>query len=63
MIAETNKTEKNKMTKKQAIKVLRIHQQWRRGDGDVTMRDPIVIGEAIDTAIRLLSKPSKRRTK
>lgn len=58
-------TEENKMTKKQAIKVLKWHNLWRRG-AEVApsyATDPKTVGEAIDTAIRLLSKPEKRRAK
>lgn len=51
------------MTKKQAIKVLKWHNLWRRGaeNAPEEMLDPKLIGEALDTAIRLLSKPAKKK--
>ena len=50
------------MTKKQAIKVLKAHRNWnpRRKNLQPELG---TLNEAIDTAIRLLSKPSKRRVK
>lgn len=38
------------MTVKQAIKVLKKHNNWRRG-GRASQQDPKKIGEAIDVAI------------
>lgn len=38
------------MTVKQAIKVLKKHNNWRRG-GRGSQQDPKIIGEAIDVAI------------
>ena len=52
----------SKMTKQQAIKVLTEHNKWRRG-GDGPATDPMKLGKAIDTAIRLLSKPAKPKPK
>ena len=46
------------MTKQQAIKVLAEHNKWRRG-GEGPASDPLKLGKAIDTAIRLLSEPVK----
>ena len=48
------------MTKQQAIKVLIQYNEWRAdNEGEFEMPCPQEIGEAIDTAIRLLSKPAK----
>ena len=41
------------MTVKQAIKVLKKHNNWRRG-GRGSMQDPKIIGEAIDVAIVMM---------
>jgi hypothetical protein len=46
------------MTKREAIKILRQHNEWRRG-GDGEHANPTKIGIAIDTAIRLLSTKRK----
>ena len=47
------------MTRQETIETLRKYNVWRRYDGPIgegpTMPDPTVIGEAIDTAIELLS--------
>ena len=49
------------MTKQQAIKVLIQYNEWRAdNEGEFEMPCPQEIGEAIDTAIRLLAKPAKR---
>lgn len=47
------------MTVKQAIKVLKKHNNWRRG-GRGSQQDPKIIGEAIDVAIVMLESASKR---
>lgn len=36
------------MTIKQAIEILRTHNEWRRGAEDIQPYAPSVIGEAID---------------
>ncbi len=41
------------MTVKQAIKVLKKHNNWRRG-GRASQQDPKKIGEAIDVAIVMM---------
>jgi hypothetical protein len=41
------------MTVKQAIKVLKKHNSWRRG-GRASQQDPKIIGEAIDIAIDVM---------
>lgn len=41
------------MTVKQAINVLKKHNNWRRG-GRLNQQDPKIIGEAIDVAIVML---------
>ena len=41
------------MTGKQAIKVLKKHNNWRRG-GRASQQDPKKIGEAIDVAIVMM---------
>jgi hypothetical protein len=46
------------MTRIEAIKILREHNQWRRFNGDTRdsppMQDPKLIGEAIDFAIEYM---------
>lgn len=44
------------MTLEQCIATLKHHNQWRRGDEDLEMLEPKIIGEAIDTAIEFLEK-------
>ncbi len=41
------------MTVKQAIRVLKKHNNWRRG-GRASQQDPKKIGEAIDVAIVMM---------
>ena len=41
------------MTVKQAIRVLKKHNNWRRG-GRGSQQDPKIIGEAIDVAIVMM---------
>lgn len=43
------------MTLKQALKILKHHQKWRKG-ADTEMTDPKKLTEAIEIAINLLSK-------
>lgn len=47
-----------KLTNKQAIKVLHHTQKWRRG-AKICMPPPALFGLAIDTAIRVLRKKIK----
>ena len=56
--AEPVKT-KPKMTLAQALKVLRAHNEWRRGGGE--MLDPRDVGNAIDTACAALEKHLARK--
>lgn len=46
----------NKMTKREASKVLLSHNTWRRRDVGTPgeLQDPKLIGEAIDVAIKVL---------
>lgn len=46
------------MTKKEAIEVLRHHNEWRRG-ADIQQLNPETIGKAIDYAIKYLENESK----
>lgn len=46
------------MTVKQAIKVLKKHNKWRRG-GEGKQLDPKQVGEAIDVAVVILSYYAK----
>lgn len=43
------------MTVKQAINVLKKHNNWRRG-GRGGQQDPKIIGEAIDVAIEVMEQ-------
>lgn len=51
------------MTREEAIKIVRKHNEWRRYDGEVgkgpEMIDPKTLGEAIDTAISELEGMDK----
>ena len=49
------------MTVKQAIKVLKKHNNWRRG-GRASQQDPKKIGEAIDVAISAMETMLAERT-
>lgn len=49
---------KNKLTNRQAIKVLHHAQKWRRG-AKIGMPPPALLGLAIDTAIRVLRQKIK----
>jgi hypothetical protein len=40
------------MAIEQAVEILRIHNEWRRGAEDVEPYAPSVIGEAIDVVVR-----------
>ena len=39
------------MTKQQAIKILKDHNKWRRGDENYEMAQPKELGQAIDLII------------
>lgn len=45
-----------KMKIKKAIKVLKKHNKWRRGDDSIEMTDPKTLGIALDTAIEFLEQ-------
>lgn len=47
------------MNQQQAVKILKQHNAWRRGD-EIPQLDPKDVGEAIDTAVRLLSKKPEK---
>lgn len=46
------------MSREEALRILRAHQEWRRYDGPLgegpEMQDPVSIGQAIDVAIHEL---------
>lgn len=44
------------MNKSKAIKILEVHNRWRRGDDSCEMQSPKEIGLAIDFAIRYMTK-------
>ena len=46
------------MDNKETLKILHDFQCWRRGK-NIKMPDPILIGNAIDNAIRLLRKEKR----
>jgi len=48
---------KNAMEVKNAIKVLKSHNKWRRGLMEEQTQSPKVIGEAIDTIVEHFEKP------
>ena len=48
----------DKLTKRQAVKVLHHAQKWRRGE-KIGMPPPALLGLAIDTAIRVLRQKIK----
>lgn len=48
------------MTNKQAIRILRAHNKWRRG-ADSKMIEPASLGEAIDHALIILVQFDKFR--
>ena len=50
------------MTGKQAIKVLKKHNNWRRG-GRASQQDPKKIGEAIDVAIVMMEAMLVKETR
>lgn len=47
------------MTGKQAIKILKRANKWRRG-AEIKMPDPKELGEAIDVAITILESYAKK---
>ena len=48
----------NKLTNRQAVKVLHHAQKWRRG-AKIGMPPPVLLGLAIDTAIRVIRQKIK----
>ena len=49
------------MTTEQAIKILKHHNRWRRGEEkEIDMLDTADIGMAIDTAIRVMQSALKK---
>ena len=46
------------MTLKQAIKILKRHNRWRRG-ADIQMQKPKKIGEAIEFAVQFMESWQK----
>ena len=48
---------KNAMELKNAIKVIKSHNKWRRGFIEEQIQSPKVIGEAIDTIVEHFKKP------
>lgn len=51
----------NKLTNRQAVKVLHHAQKWRRG-AKIGMPPPVLLGLAIDTSIRVLRQKIKEDT-
>jgi hypothetical protein len=50
------------MTPKQAIKILRLHRLWRRGE-EIPMQDPSKIGEAIEVVCDAVESLERERDK
>ena len=46
---------KKPMTTQEAIKILKSHNRWRKGE-DVPATCPVMLGEAIDQAVKDLEK-------
>jgi hypothetical protein len=42
------------MTTAEALAILRQHNAWRRGDEGIEQGDPVLIGDAIDFAVKLM---------
>lgn len=49
------------MKTKKAIKILKKHNAWRRGDDNLKMQHPTKLGKAIDKAIELLEKKKENQ--
>ena len=47
------------MTIQETIKILKKHNEWRRGSEVLPMTDPILIGQAIDSAVDYLVEIEK----
>jgi hypothetical protein len=45
-----------KMEIKKAIKILKNHNKWRRGDDTINMTDPTLLGIALDTVIEFVDE-------
>lgn len=50
------------MTRKEALKILHIHQKWRRSCNNKPIATPKEVGQAIDVAIRELRKIERNDT-
>jgi hypothetical protein len=50
------------MTTKQAVKILRFHNRWRRGE-EIPMQEPAKIGEAIEVLCDAFEKCNPRNEK
>lgn len=48
------------MTTKQAINILKLHNNWRKG-ANIEMQRPSEITEAIDTIVKLFDKSKTKR--
>ena len=44
------------ITLKEAVSILKKHNIWRRGDGDLAMTEPRILGKAIDIIVDYLEK-------
>jgi len=49
------------MNREEIIKILKEHNEWRRGNDDYEMTEPKDLGIAIDEAIKLLKQSLFRR--
>jgi len=45
---------RSNMTLKEAAAILKEHNIWRRGDGDLAMTEPVILGKAIDIIVDYL---------
>ena len=50
------------MTRKELITFLESYNKWRRGDDTIQQPSPILIGAAIDEAVKLLKSLDKNAT-
>ncbi len=46
------------MKTEEAIQILEQHNKWRRGEDDISMIEPSLLGEAIETVVSQLKQPS-----
>lgn len=49
-----------KMQISDALEVVRLHNQWRRG-AEISMQDPKVLGEALDMVVEFCEKCIKTK--